>query len=154
MRHRPARRIPASSKDASCALMHLDLPQGSVEGAIGGKIRGDRKISGWLDCDAKEGEGARDRRKCRGSGSPVAYHSPYIAVVTRQIREPLLCDDYTKSYRWFPPTASLTTLNGATSATRLADPITPTVVKCFADSTRQSCDQNDWFFPFIQEPAD
>src|SRR3954465_1467652 len=106
MRHLPARRIPASSKDASCALVHLDLPQGSVEGAIGGKIRGDRKISGRLDRNAKEGEGARNRREWRGSGSPVAYHSPYIAVVTRQIREPLLRGDYAKSYRWITPTAS------------------------------------------------
>src|SRR3954471_11782144 len=63
MHHLPARRIPASSEDASCALVHLDLPQGSVEGAIGGKIRGGRRISGRLDRDAEEGEGACNRRK-------------------------------------------------------------------------------------------
>src|SRR3954468_1963908 len=38
MCHLPARRIPASLKDASSALVHLDLPHGSVEGAIGWKF--------------------------------------------------------------------------------------------------------------------
>src|SRR3954468_18958888 len=108
MRQQPARRIPASSKEASCALVHLDLPQGSVERAMAERFVGDRRISGRLDRDAKGGESARSRRKWREGGSLIACHYPYIAVVTRRIREPLLRGDYAKSYRWVTPTASLT----------------------------------------------
>src|SRR3954462_9490081 len=129
IRQQPARRTPASSKEASCALVHLDLPQGSVERAMAEGFVGGRRISGRLDRDAKGGESARNRREWREGGSLMACHSPYIAVVTRQIREPLLRDDYAKSYRWITPTASLTTFNGPTSATRLADPITMTVFR-------------------------
>src|SRR3954465_7327316 len=56
MRQQPARKIPASSKEASCALVHLDLPQGSVERAMAGIFAGGRGISGWLGRDAKGGE--------------------------------------------------------------------------------------------------
>src|SRR3954467_15788022 len=129
MRQHPARRIPASSKEASCALVHVDLPQGSVERAMGEGFVGGRRISGRLDRDAKGGESACNRRKWREGGSLIACHSPYIAVVTRQIRESLLRGDYAKIYRWVTPTASLTTPNVPTSATRLADPITTTVFR-------------------------
>src|SRR3954469_21836272 len=95
-----------------------------AEGFVGG-----RRISGRLDRDAKEGDSARNRRKWREYGSLIACHSPYIAVVTRQVREPLLRGDYTKSYRWITPTASLTMVDGPTSVTRLADPITMTVFR-------------------------
>src|SRR3954469_6884014 len=63
MRHLPARRIPASSKDARRALVHLDLPHGSVEGAIVEKVCGGRRIWDRLDRDAEENGGARNRRK-------------------------------------------------------------------------------------------
>src|SRR3954467_10707292 len=56
MRQQSARRIPASSKEASCALVHLDLPHGSVERAMAGRLVGDRSISGRLDRGAKEGK--------------------------------------------------------------------------------------------------
>src|SRR3954469_21474142 len=129
MRQQPARRIPASSKEASCARVHLDIPQGSVERAMAEGFVEGRRISGRLDRDAKGGESACNRKEWREGGSLIACHSPYIAVVTRQIREPLLRGDYAKSYRWITPTASLTTFNGPTSATRLVEPITMTVFR-------------------------
>src|SRR3954465_4400137 len=94
MRHLPARRIPASSKDASSALVHLDRPHGSVEGAIGWKFAEVAAL--WIAWIAMRN---RKRRRAtseeeRRSVSPFAYHSPYIAIATRQFREPLVCDNY------------------------------------------------------------
>src|SRR3954466_14320148 len=128
IRQQPARRIPASSKEASCALVHLDLPHGSVRRAIAERLVGDRRISGRLDQGAKK-ENARTRKKRWAVGSTIACHSSYIAGVTRQIRGPLPRDDYAESYRWITPTASLTTPDGPTPATRLARSITTTAFR-------------------------
>src|SRR3954469_13097750 len=53
MLHLLARRIPASSNDANSALVHLDRPHGSVEGAIGWKICGGWGSLDRLDRDAE-----------------------------------------------------------------------------------------------------
>src|SRR3954469_25469308 len=98
IRQQPARRIPASSKEASCALVHLDLPHGSVRRAI---AEGWLEIGGfridWIKEQRKEN--ARTRKKWWAVGSTIACHSSYIARVTRQIRGPLPRDDYAESYR-------------------------------------------------------
>src|SRR3954467_10421425 len=54
MRQQPARKIPASLKEASCALVHLDLPHGSVERAMAERFAGGRGISGRLDRESEE----------------------------------------------------------------------------------------------------
>src|SRR3954467_9427304 len=56
IRQQSARRIPASSKEASCALIHLDLPHGSVRRAIAERLVGGRRISGRLVQGAKDRE--------------------------------------------------------------------------------------------------
>src|SRR4051812_34490646 len=90
MRHLPARRIPASSKDASSALVHLDLPHGSVEGAIGWKFAEVGALwIGWIAMRSGKRRWEKSEERQR-SFSPIACHSPYIAVATRQFREPLL----------------------------------------------------------------
>src|SRR3954469_11685186 len=65
IRQQPARRIPASSKEASCALVHLDLPHGSVERAMAEGLIGGRRILGRLDHDAREGKCAQSEEVMR-----------------------------------------------------------------------------------------
>ena len=77
MRHLPARRIPASLKDASSALVHLDLPHGSVEGTIGGEVRGGRRILDRLDRDAGETE----VRAIGGNDEKMVLRSPTIPFI-------------------------------------------------------------------------
>src|SRR3954466_9930977 len=82
MRHLPARRIPASSKDASSALVHLDLPHGSVEGAIGWEFVEVEDL--WIVLiAARNGEtDIPDRRKWRkcfpGRPSLLLYSGCYL----------------------------------------------------------------------------
>src|SRR3954465_3086188 len=90
MRHLPTHRIPTSSKDASSALVHLDLPHGSVEGAIGWEF----VVVGALRSVPIAGRN-EETEICQiggsgGSVSLVAPRSCYIAVVTRHFRELLL----------------------------------------------------------------
>ena len=68
IRQQPARRIPASSKEASCALVHLDLPQGSVERAMAEDLFGGRRIAGRLD------RGIEGKKMCAlgGNGGRLA----------------------------------------------------------------------------------
>src|SRR3954469_25391510 len=100
MRHLPARRIPASSKDASSALVHLDLPHGSVEGAIGWRFVGVGAL--WMvQIAVRNGEtetseiGGRKKNRFPVRLSFSLYSGCYPpvsgAVTTRQLR---------RSYRW------------------------------------------------------
>ena len=73
----PARRIPASSKEASNALVHLDLPHGSVEGAISGEVRGGRRILDRLDHDVGETE----VRAIGGNDEEMVLRSPAIPLI-------------------------------------------------------------------------
>src|SRR3954466_5800008 len=74
MRHLPVWRIPASSKDASSALVHLDLPHVLVEGAIGWEFA-EVEVSGSAPIAARNEE--MEVCKIRGNERSVSLVTPH-----------------------------------------------------------------------------